>query len=60
MFFFFHLGKAKSSTKFVFYDSNNVDILEKCSTVCEVRSGLTPREAGITGQRFIFLKLNSA
>ena len=31
-------------------------MLDKCSTVCEVASGLTPREAGITGQRFSFLK----
>ena len=31
-------------------------ILDKCSTLCVVVSGLTPREAGITGQRFDFLK----
>ena len=33
-------------------------ILDKCSTVCEVASGLTSREAGITGQKFSFLKTN--
>ena len=30
--------------------------LDKCSSVCEVASELTPQEAGITGQRFSFLK----
>ena len=31
-------------------------VLDKCSTVCEVASGLTPQEAGITEPRFNFLK----
>ena len=31
-------------------------VLDKCSTVCEVASGMTPREADITGQRFSFLE----
>ena len=31
-------------------------MLDKYSAVCEVASGLIPREAGITGQRFSFLK----
>ena len=33
-------------------------VLDKSSIVCEVASGLTPREADITGQRFSFLKTN--
>ena len=37
-----------------------IHVLDKCSTVCEVASVLTPREAGIPVQRFSFLKLNSA
>ena len=37
-----------------------IHVLDKCSNVREVASGLTPREADITGQKFNFLKLNSA
>ena len=45
---------------FVMTPTMSRHILDKCSTVCEVASALTPREAGINGQRFSFFKLNLA